>query len=285
LRLLRIKQWVKNLFVIAPLIFSKRFFDCSALLMSFFAVAAFCVASSAVYVLNDIRDAPLDRLHPKKRNRPIASNRVGVRSAYVIFSILLCVSILMATQLGPQFLTCVVVYLTLNVFYTLKGKNVVLIDVFCIAAGFALRVMGGSYAIRVVPSGWLITSTFFLSLFLGFSKRKAELVSLNGEDCAGRPSLQFYDLNLLTNVIVSTGTGAIVFYTLYTLDVRTVQQFGTDKLYLTVPFVCYGVFRYMFLSMRRGEEDPTDVLTKDKLLWLAIGLWFFSVMMILYLGR
>jgi hypothetical protein len=131
----------------------------------------------------------------------------------------------------------------------------------------------------------LITSTFFLSLFLGFSKRKAELVSLNGEDCAGRPSLQFYDLNLLTNVIVSTGTGAIVFYTLYTLDVRTVQQFGTDKLYLTVPFVCYGVFRYMFLSMRRGEEDPTDVLTKDKLLWLAIGLWFFSVMMILYLGR
>jgi multidrug transporter EmrE-like cation transporter len=128
------------------------------------------------------------------------------------------------------------------VFYTLKGKNVVLIDVFCIAAGFALRVMGGSYAIKVVPSGWLITSTFFLSLFLGFSKRKAELVSLNGEDCAGRPSLQFYDFNLLTNVIVSTRTGAIVFYTLYTLDVRTVQQFGTDKLYLTVPFVvCFAV--------------------------------------------
>jgi len=285
LRLLRIKQWVKNLFVLAPLVFSKRFFDPSSFLLSFTAFLIFCLASSAVYILNDIRDAPLDRLHPKKRNRPIASNRVSVRTAYVVFSILLSASVLMAIEVGLKFLACIVVYLSLNVFYTFCGKYLVLIDVFCIAAGFALRVMGGSYAIRVSPSGWLITSTFFLSLFLGFSKRKAELVSLDGNNHFQRPSLQFYDIGLLTNVVVSTGTGAIVFYTLYTLDVRTIEQFGTDKLYLTVPFVCYGVFRYMFLSMHRGEEDPTDVLTKDRSLWIAIGLWFFSVMMILYLGR
>lgn len=172
LRLLRIKQWVKNLFVLAPLVFSKRFFDPSSFLLSFTAFLIFCLASSAVYILNDIRDAPLDRLHPKKRNRPIASNRVSVRTAYVVFSILLSASVLMAIEVGLKFLACIVVYLSLNVFYTFWGKYLVLIDVFCIAAGFALRVMGGSYAIRVSPSGWLITSTFFLSLFLDSARER-----------------------------------------------------------------------------------------------------------------
>lgn len=173
----------------------------------------------------------------------------------------------------------------MNVFYTFRGKKMILVDVFCIAAGFAMRVLAGSYVLNLSPSAWLIISTFFLSLFLGFSKRKAEL-TVSGENNHGqRPLLRLYDANLLTSVIVSTGTASIVFYALYTLDNRTVQQFGTDKLYLTVPFVCYGVFRYMLLSMLSGQEDPTDILVKDKGLWIAIGLWFLTVMLVLYTGR
>ncbi len=285
LRLLRPKQWIKNLFVIAPLLFSRRLFLLPDLVCSFIVFLLFCCASSAIYIMNDIKDAPLDRLHPIKRGRPIASGRVSVRLGYLLFTALLVTSIVGSLFLPCSAFVCLLAYVLLNVFYTFKGKEIVLVDVFCIATGFALRVMAGSYVLNLSPSAWLISSTFFLSLFLGFSKRKAELTIFSGRNHDHRPLLQVYEANLLTNVIVSTGTASIVFYTLYTLDARTVHQFGSDKLYLTVPFVCYGVFRYLFLSMINNQEDPTDVLIKDKGLWIAIGLWFLSVVFILYVGR
>ncbi|MCS7175129.1 decaprenyl-phosphate phosphoribosyltransferase [Pseudothermotoga sp.] len=283
--LLRPKQWVKNLFVIVPLLFSRKLFFLRDFSRSFAVFVLFCCVSSAVYILNDIEDAPLDKLHPTKKKRPIASGQVSVRLSYFLFFTLLIVSFVGSLLLSWYVFICFLIYVLLNVFYTFRGKKMILVDVFCIAAGFAMRVMAGSYVLNLSPSAWLIISTFFLSLFLGFSKRKAEL-TVSGENNHGqRPLLRLYDANLLTSVIVSTGTASIVFYALYTLDNRTVQQFGTDKLYLTVPFVCYGVFRYMLLSMLSGQEDPTDILVKDKGLWIAIGLWFLTVMLVLYTGR
>ncbi|MCX7812975.1 MAG: decaprenyl-phosphate phosphoribosyltransferase [Pseudothermotoga sp.] len=282
---MRPKQWVKNLFVIVPLLFSRKLFFLRDFSRSFAVFVLFCCVSSAVYILNDIEDAPLDKLHPTKKKRPIASGQVSVRLSYFLFFTLLIVSFVGSLLLSWYVFICFLIYVLLNVFYTFRGKKMILVDVFCIAAGFAMRVMAGSYVLNLSPSAWLIISTFFLSLFLGFSKRKAEL-TVSGENNHGqRPLLRLYDANLLTSVIVSTGTASIVFYALYTLDNRTVQQFGTDKLYLTVPFVCYGVFRYMLLSMLSGQEDPTDILVKDKGLWIAIGLWFLTVMLVLYTGR
>ncbi|MEN3007547.1 decaprenyl-phosphate phosphoribosyltransferase [Pseudothermotoga sp.] len=281
--LLRPKQWVKNLFVIVPLLFSRKLFFLPDFSRSIATFVLFCCLSSAVYILNDIEDAPLDKLHPTKKDRPIASGRVSVRLSYFLFFTLLIVSFVGSLLLSWYVFICFLTYVLLNVFYTFRGKKMILVDVFCIAAGFAMRVMAGSYVLNLSPSAWLIISTFFLSLFLGFSKRKAEL-TISNNNHGQRPLLRLYDANLLTSVIVSTGTASIVFYALYTLDNRTIQQFGTDKLYLTVPFVCYGVFRYMLLSMLSGQEDPTDILVKDKGLWIAIGLWFLTVMLVLYTG-
>lgn len=171
LRLLRPKQWIKNLFVIAPLLFSKRLFLLPDLVHSFIMFLLFCCASSAIYIMNDIKDAPLDRLHPTKRGRPIASGRVSgrvsARLGYLLFTVLLVISFVGSLFLPWNAFVCLLTYVLLNVFYTFKGKEIVLMDVFCIAVGFALRVMAGSYVLNLSPSAWLISSTFFSFPFSG----------------------------------------------------------------------------------------------------------------------
>ncbi len=284
LRLIRPKHWVKNLFVGAPLVFSGKFTQMSFIYASFVAFISFCFLSSAIYILNDIKDAPLDRLHPVKKKRPIAANLIKPGQALLFACILILVSFVLGFFINWQVFVCLCAYLLLNIFYTMKGKNMVLIDVFCISAGFALRVIAGSYAVSSLPSGWLVASTFFLALFLGFGKRRGELIFSQNNGSETRAILKYYDTQLLGNVMISTGTAAMVMYTLYTLDLRTIEQFNTDKLYYTIPFVVYGIFRYMFLLLKNGEGEPTDVLLKDKGMILSVLLWFLTVILIIYLG-
>ncbi len=246
------------------------------------ALLSFCALSSGVYILNDIKDAPFDRFHPTKKNRPIASGSVKIGVAFFIVILLVAISFVLGFLLNWQVVVCLLCYLILNLFYTFKGKEMILIDIFCIAAGFGLRVICGSYAIGVSPSGWLVTCTFFLALFLGFGKRRGELNSLNKNREDYRKILKYYDVNLLGNIMISTGTATMVCYTLYTLDARTIQQFKTDKLYYTIPFVVYGIFRYIFLLLKNGEGEPTEVLLRDKGMVLSVLLWFISCVLIVY---
>lgn len=275
---------MKNLFVVVPIVFAGRLLSTTFVLSSIIAFISFCLLSSGIYILNDIKDAPFDRLHPKKKTRPIAAGSVKVSMAFFVAFVLLISAFFLASLLNWKVVLCLVLYVLLNFFYTFKGKNVILIDVFCISAGFALRVIAGSYAISVAPSGWLVTSTFFLALFLGFGKRRGEIVTSQEDGVNHRLSLRFYDVNLLNNVMVSTGTAAVVFYALYTLDSRTIEQFKTDKLYYSIPFVVYGVFRYIFLLLKNGDGEPTDVVMKDRGMVLAVFLWFITVVLIIYAG-
>lgn len=264
--------------------FSGRFMNISFIYASLLAFISFCFLSSAIYILNDIKDALTDRLHPIKKKRPIAAGLIKPNHALLFAMGLVIISIILGIFLNWKVLFCLSTYLLVNVFYTIKGKNLILIDVFCIAAGFALRVITGSYAISVLPSGWLVTSTFFLALFLGFGKRRGELAFSQVNGSEHRKILKYYDVNLLGNIMISTGTAAVVMYTLYTLDVRTIEQFGTDKLYYTIPFVVYGIFRYMFLILKNDNGDPTEVLLKDKGMIFSVLFWFLTTVLIIYLG-
>lgn len=234
--------------------------------------------------MNDIKDAPTDRLHPVKKERPIATGLVKPKQAFLLSLVLMMISLLFAVFLSWQVLICLFVYLSVNLFYTVKGKNLILVDVFCIAAGFAIRVISGSYAVSAPPSGWLVTSTFFLALFLGFGKRRGELILSQTNGSEYRKILKYYDVNLLGNIMISTGTVAMVMYALYTLDARTIEQFKTNKLYYTIPFVVYGIFRYMFLLLKNGDGEPTDVLLRDKGMIFSILLWFLTTILIIFLG-
>lgn len=282
LKLIRPKHWIKNLFVVIPIVFAKKIFDPVFLSNSLITFAAFCLLSSGVYIMNDIKDAPFDRLHPAKKNRPIASGLFDEKKAKLLVFILIILSLSIGFLQNLYVLICLCCYFLLNTFYTFKGKSIPLLDVLLISTGFALRVIAGSYSIDSKPSGWLVTSAFFLALFLGFGKRRGEITKYNNH--GHRFVLKYYDENLLGNVMISTGTAAMVLYSLYTLDSKTVEQFSTDKLYYTIPFVVYGIFRYIFLLLKNGEAEPTEVILKDKGMILSIFLWFVSVVIVLYFG-
>ena len=285
MQLLRIKHWVKNVFVIAPVIFARRFFDLPSLSLSLLAFLSFCLISSAVYILNDIKDKECDMNHPKKKERPIASGRVSPGIAVLIGAVAMFCSLWLGVNLGPEFTWCLVIYAVVNVFYTFMGKHIAIIDVFCIAASFSLRVLGGSYGIASEPSGWLIVTTFFLSLFLGFGKRRGEMLSLEENSINHREVLLSYDVSFLNSIIVSTGTVSIVLYALYTLDRVVIEQIGTEKLIYSVPFVTYGIFRYILLMSKRKDADPTDLVLHDAGMILSVSLWFIVVVLVIYFWR
>jgi len=284
--LARLKHWIKNIFVLAPAVFSGRILDSHHITAALMAALAFGLASSATYVFNDICDAERDRSHPRKANRPIASGDVSKVSAGVYSAVLALAGSMTAFYVsvthGWGVLIAVLAYLLVNLFYSLVGKEMAIVDAFCIAVGFVLRVIGGAYALSISPTGWIIVTTFFLSLFLGFGKRRNEMVMLEEECGAHRESLRHYHITILDQIIVSTGTIAIMSYALYTLDQTVVTKFGTDKLVYTIPFVAYGIFRYMHLLLRSKEGDPTEVVTRDKGLIINGLLWIGTVAAIIY---
>lgn len=280
-------QWVKNLLVFAPLVFLHEPVSLHTLGLAALAFGCFCAAASAVYLLNDLVDREADRKHPKKCLRPIASGRLSVGVAVAAVVALLAAiawigSTITKTHSGAAFLVWPVGYLVLNLAYSLGLKRVVIVDAICIALGFQLRVLAGADAIVARPSSWILLCTFFFALFLAFCKRREEV--LQHGDGETRASLRDYDAHFLDQMINPLAAMSILAYALYTVDPHTVAYHGSTGLALTVPFVVFGVFRYLYLVHRRGEgSDPARLLFRDPQILVSGVLWAASVMVVLAL--
>jgi 4-hydroxybenzoate polyprenyltransferase len=280
---LRPAQWTKNLFVAAALIFAKKVFDLPLLLRTLAAFAVFCLLSGAIYIVNDVLDAAQDRLHPRKSRRPIAAGRIGRSEAVVLAAGLAALGLVAADLLDPAFFAAAAAYVLLQLAYSVRLKDVVILDIFVVALGFVLRVVAGALVIAVPISPWLLLCTMLLALFLAMSKRRHELLLLEGDAARHRRSLGEYSFRLLDQMISVVTASTVMAYCLYTVSEETVRKFGTDRLIYTTPFVLYGIFRYLYLIHRKDQGgSPEELILKDKPLLLAIVLWIAAIVAIIY---
>jgi 4-hydroxybenzoate polyprenyltransferase len=286
LEALRPHQWVKNLLVLAPLLFTKRVGEAAAWAQALLAFASFCGAASAIYLLNDLRDREEDARHPKKRLRPIASGRLPVSAAWTMFLLMLGLAFAFGTLASAGssgwFVLWPAGYLVLNIAYSFGLKRLVIVDCMCIALGFQLRVQAGAAAIAVEASHWLLLCTFFFALFLAFCKRYEELGRQAEASGQTRATMSDYSVAFLNMMIGPLAALSILSYSLYTVSPETVARHGTDRLMYTVPIVTYGVFRYLFLVYRRSEGgDPARLLFRDLPLILSGVAYAASVLLLL----
>jgi len=280
-RLARIRHWVKNAFVLAPLAFSLNFCKPEPIKRTLVMFVAFCLAASSVYLINDVADRECDRYHPEKRNRPIASGRIPVRRALLLASALALLALAPALWLGAAAAAVVAAYLVMNIVYSLLLKKRLFIDVMVIAAGFLLRIAGGAAATGVALSNWMLLTTYFLALFLGFGKRRSEMISTNG--CAQhRAVLEQLNGELLNCLLMVTASLSIITYVLYIVLSDNVRELGSDRFTATIPFVVFGVFRYLYLAYRKSAgADLAEVLVKDRVLLLTVLSWVVTVAVLL----
>ncbi len=275
-------QWTKNLVVLAALAFSKHLFEEDALLRAVGALLIFCALSGATYLLNDLVDLEQDRLHPLKRLRPLASGSLPVSLARAAFLTLTLLALAASLALGGRFALAAAGYLALSVAYSFALKHVVILDVLAIAVGFVLRAVAGALAIAVVFSDWLLVCTVLLALFLALAKRRHELVSL-GDAASHRRILAEYSPYLLDQMISVATASCLTAYAFYTLAPETIEKYRTDRLSLTIPFVIYGIFRYLYLVHRKEQGgNPSDLLLTDRPLLAAVALWAIAVVVIVY---
>jgi len=282
---MRVPQWIKNFFLFAALVFSGNLFNRIDLYRVGAGFILFSLVSSGIYLLNDIADLENDKLHPSKSKRPLPSGKLSVRSARIVSILLVVAGMLGGYLLDPMFASVLAVYFILNVLYSFKLKHVVILDVMTISAGFVLRVIAGAVLINVPTSEWLIICTILLSLFLGFSKRRHELTILETQANTHRSVLEHYSPYFLDQMIGIVTASTVMSYTLYTISEETVRKFGTNRLIYTMPFVLYGIFRYLYLVHKRVEGgNPTKVALTDVPLLVNIVLWILAVSIIIY-GR
>lgn len=285
---LRPMQWTKNLVLIAALIFSRNLFRLQLTLRSFEALGIFCLLSGSIYVFNDLVDLEQDRAHPVKRNRPLASGRVGRGEALVLGLVAAVAGLVSAAFVNRSFFTVCLVYVAISLFYSLGLKHVVVLDVLIISIGFVLRAMAGVQALEdlepnVIMSPWLLVCTLFLALFLGFNKRRHELDTLAADAGRHRKSLDEYSKEFLDAMIAVVTAATVIAYAIYTIWPATVDKFHTGNLIYTVPFVVFGLFRYMYLVLMRNKGgSPSEVLLSDFPLVADIILWIVVAGIILY---
>jgi len=280
---LRPHQWTKNLILFAPLVFSRHLLERGPLLRALAAFGLFCILSSGVYVFNDLRDLERDRLHPVKARRPLASGALSPHLAAGVSACMMLGALGFSFWLNLAFGIVALAYVGLQIAYSLWMKAVVILDVFAIAGGFVLRAVAGAEAIAVPISSWFFICTLLLALFLALSKRRHELLLLEGAASTHRASLAEYTPSLLDQMIATVTAATIVTYALYTLSSETVARLRTDALKYTIPIVLYGIFRYLYLVYRRGEGgNPEMALVTDRPLVLAIFLYGAMVVWILY---
>ncbi|MFA5113073.1 MAG: decaprenyl-phosphate phosphoribosyltransferase [Candidatus Margulisiibacteriota bacterium] len=283
-RSLRINQWTKNFFVFAAIVFSVKFFDLPLLYKVIEAFAVFCLLSSAVYLINDVRDADSDRKHPTKKRRPIAAGEIKPFLAIAVACLLALIGLGAAYALDLPFALTATAYFVLMVVYTFLLRDLVILDTFTIAAGFVLRAIAGVVVIGVAMSPWLIICTILLSLFIALGKRRHELLTLSQGAVEHRRILDEYNPQLLDQMISAVAGSTVMAYSLYTLWPETVAKFGTHNLVYSVPFVLYGIFRYLYLIYQKGKGGkPEEILLTDLPLLADIVLWLASLMAIIYL--
>jgi decaprenyl-phosphate phosphoribosyltransferase len=281
IRTIRPHQWIKNLFVATPLVFSRHLGDLEYVLYSGLAVLAFCALSGAVYAFNDVRDAAADRLHPTKRHRPIAAGELSERGAITWSAVLALGALAGSLLIDWRLAAFAAAYLIQNVAYTLKLKQIAFVDVTLIASGFLLRVLAGAAAIGVPASRWVLLCTALLAMFLGFGKRAHELAwaERNGRSTSTRAALAGYRLPVLRVAMFGLGVVTLASFAAYTLDPHTVEFFGTSRLVYSTPFVAIGIVRFLFLALwSPKDESPTEAMLKD--LWFLLDLVAAAVTML-----
>lgn len=279
-RTVRPHQWVKNVFVLAPIVFAKEMFSPFVVTRAASAFVVFCLLAGAVYAMNDIADRGADRAHPVKCRRPIASGLVPLSWAYVLCGLLVCVSLLWSLRLGGAFALVALVYFAQNVWYSFQLKHVAYVDVACIALGFVLRVMGGGYATEIQVSDYLLACTALLALFLGFGKRRHELAAAEANAVSQRASLGTYTRRGLDIALGGTALATVVTYFAYTRDSHTRAFFRSNHLWFSTGFVVLGVWRFLHLVTHRPHaESPTQEMLRDGpfvgivLGWVVLVLW------------
>lgn len=274
---MRPRQWIKNAFVLPALVFSRHLLDPYYLAVSVAAVACFCVLSSAVYLINDVADVGQDRLHPEKAMRPIAAGRLGARTALGWAGFLLVAGLTGAFAINGYFGAIATTYAGINVAYSVRLKYVVLVDILTVAAGFLLRAVGGAAAIRVPISPWFTLCIFTLALFLAAVKRRQEIIMLAGKAASHRSILDEYSLSFLDQVIAIVTSATLVCYALYAIGLGVAEEGNGRSMQWTIPFVFYGVLRYLHLVHRTGAGDsPTGVIWHDRPLQINMALWLLA---------
>ncbi len=279
---IRPKQWAKNLFIFTALIFDRKLTDTQALLHTLAGAVLFSLVASAVYIFNDIADREADQQHPTKKNRPIASGKLTIKAAWSIGIILLLISLPLAYLLSPAFLAICIIYFILNLAYTTKLKHIPLIDVLVLASFYLLRVISGTTLIEVKRfSPWLYVVTSLFALFIGLGKRRAELILQAKESGGIRPVLDGYSISLLDQLVTIVSGTTIVAYSLYTFSAPNLPD--NHSMMLTIPFVLYGIFRYLYLIQTGEGGAPEDIALSDRPLQAAILLWILLVLLVFYL--
>ena len=286
LHLLRPHQWIKNTFVFAALIFSQHLLEGRYVLKVIVAFALFCMVSGGMYIINDIFDLQQDRVHPVKKNRPLASGRISISLAWFLSLLLLGISLSLSFALQPNFGFVLVIYVLINLAYSLYLKQVVIVDVMTLSFGFILRAIAGGVVIHVPVSSWLIVCTALISLFLGFGKRRHELIILNESASSHRSILKEYSPYFLDQMMSVVTASTVIAYISYTMSKEVQEKLHAQYLEFTIPFVLYGVFRYLYLvHQKKGGGNPTQELLTDGPIIINGILWILTVTFILYNGK
>lgn len=273
----RMNNWIKNLLVFSALIFSKNLMRPILFLNTVYVFIIFCFLSSSIYLLNDVIDVKNDRQHPFKKGRPIASGDLSMKLACVtavsLITVILPLSFLLDKNLGYLLAG----YIVINILYSFFFKKIVILDVFFLSTGFIIRVFAGGAAIDILPSYWLILCIFFLSLFLGFAKRNYELKKIQGHQSI------YKDRKFLNLILYLFSALSIIIYVMYTISTRTVDVYGDFRLILTIPFVVFGIIRYLYLNLSEERAiDPISILLRDKVSGINLFLWFALVIYLVY---
>lgn len=281
---MRPRQWTKNVLLFAGLIFSLQAFQPALFLKSLFGFIIFCALSGCIYILNDLVDMEKDKHHPKKALRPLASGRLSPAIARSTFIIILILCLSLAYFLEPWFFVIGFIYLLMNIGYSFYFKKIVILDVMFVASGFVLRAVAGAVVINVVISPWLLICTFFLALFLAFCKRRSELLSMEKKDKTFRDVLVHYTPEVLDQMIAVVTASSLMAYSFYTVSDSVVEKFQTDFLFLTIPFVLFAIFRYLYLVHTKNMGgNPELVLLTDIPMIMDIFCYVCVVFFILYL--
>lgn len=279
IKLIRPTQWIKNFFIFASIIFSGNLFNKTLFVNNIFTFFIFCLISSAVYIFNDIIDEKTDKVHPQKKYRPIASGKVSKSQGIMLFTVVFIIFLSISLNFNKKVFIICLMYLFINIAYSIVLKNIVIIDVMIITLGFVLRVECGSIATGVKVSSWLILCTILLSLFIALNKRKSEIIMLKTNSTSHRKILQEYSINLINNMLSIITPSVFICYCLYTFS-----SSQSKTMMYTIPFVLYGIFRYEYLMEKYNiGGKPEDIFKKDAPFLINILLWIFSIIIIIYL--
>ena len=280
---MRPHQYIKNIFVLLPLFFVGQIVNTDQLLNGLIAFVAFSLSASAVYIFNDYKDIKDDRKHPKKKHRPLASGLIDKNTALFLMIILLISGLFLMAIVSVNSLIILMIYVFLNILYSLKLKRIALLDVTIIAIGFVLRLFAGSFAYEISLEIWIVIMTFLLALFLALAKRRDDVLILNKSGNKMRKSIDGYNLGLIDGAMLIMSAVVIVAYLQYTTSKEIIEKFHTENLYLTTLFVIFGIMRYLQITLvEKNSGSPTEIILKDRIMQINLILWSLSFIWIIY---